>query len=136
MAYLPSPNTYKLPNGSIIIGFNKLSIEQQMAHGYEPVLAPEPVVPTPGELAEQFKQACMSGLQNLLDTTARQYGYDSIHTAIAWGPDRPYGAELKAWGKACWEKAEEIQNAVLAEERDMPESVEAFLSEMPVFEVA
>lgn len=109
------------------------SDEQLLKHGitYEPYTPPEPEPPTPEEQVEQFKTACMSGLQSMLDTKAAEYGFESIHTAISWGADRPYGAELKAWGKACWEAAEMIQGGVLAGDRAMPESVEAFLAEMP-----
>lgn len=112
---------------------NMATDEQLAKHGitYEPYTPPEPEPLTPEEQAEQFKIACMSGLQSQLDAKAAEYGFESIHTAIAWGTDRPYGTELKAWGKACWEMAETIQAGVLAGERAMPESVEAFLAEMP-----
>lgn len=107
--------------------------EQLAKHGitYEPYVPPEPEPPTPEEQAEQFKAACMSGLQSMLDAKAQEFGFESIHTAIAWGTDRPYGAELKAWGKACWEMAEAIQLAVLTGGREVPESVEDFLDELP-----
>ena len=109
------------------------SEEQLLKHGIttEPYVAPEPIPPTAEEIAAQFKTACMTAIQSLLDSKSQEFGFESIHTAISWGSDRPQGAELKAWGKACWEKAELMQAEILAGTRPMPESVESLLTELP-----
>jgi hypothetical protein len=132
--YFPSPKTYRLADGRVIIGFDKLSLADQMAHGYEPVSVPAPADPEP-QTPEQIQTEIMHAIQDMLDNKAREYEFESIHTAGIWRGLRPHADDLMVWGAACWNKADEIRAAVLAGERAMP-TVGDVLSEMPVFEVA
>lgn len=94
---------------------------------------PVPDPPTAEELALQFRAACMDAAQSVLDNQAKQYGFESHLTARSWGKDRPYGAELKAWGKAVWEALAQLETDVATGKKAMPKSVEAVLAEMPVW---
>jgi hypothetical protein len=58
-------------------------------------------------------------IQKLLDSTAQASGYDSVLSAVSYQTStnaawKAEGAAFMAWRDACWAKAEQIQNAVLA----------------------
>jgi hypothetical protein len=134
MTYFPSPKNWTAPDGRLIIGFNKLSLEDQIAFGYEPIPIPDPVEPDP-PTPEQIQQETMQAIQNMLDNKAREYEFESIHTAGIWRGLRPHADDLVTWGAACWNKADEIRAAVIAGERPMP-TMANVLAEMPEFGVS
>jgi len=134
MTYFPSPKNWTAPDGRVIIGFNKLSLEDQIALGYEPIPIPDPVEPDP-PTPEQIQQETMQAIQDMLDNKAREYEFKSIHTAGIWRGLRPHADDLVTWGAACWNKADEIRAAVIAGERPMP-TMANVLAEMPEFGVS
>lgn len=73
-----------------------------------------------------------NAIQDMLDTKAQEYRYDSIHTACGWAPALADAVALKAWGAACWLKAGEIEAEVIAGTRPLPTVLEV-LAEMPEF---
>jgi hypothetical protein len=117
----------------VVIGFNKLTLEDQLSLGYEPETIPDPIEPeppTPQQTQEEIQQA----IQDMLDNKAREYEFESIHTAGVWRGLRPHADGLVVWGASCWNKGDEIRAAVIAGERTMP-TVNQVLAEMPIFEV-
>ena len=58
------------------------------------------------------RQEISASIQQLLDTTAKQYGYDNIHTACGWSDNFIDAANLKNWGADCWRKAGEIEAGI------------------------
>ncbi|WP_024333128.1 hypothetical protein [Desulfotignum balticum] len=132
--YFPAPKKFRTEDGRVIIGFDKLSLAEQHAYGYEPVPVPapaDPVPPSPEQIQAETKQA----IQDMLDNKAKDYEFDSIHTAGIWRGLRPHAEDLVLWGAACWNKAGEIRAAVMAGERSMP-TPEQVLAEMPEFQEA
>lgn len=107
--------------------------EQLLKHGIttEDYTPPEP---TPEELTQQFAKACEEAIQTRLDTKAAELEYDNIHTSNGWVGELPECEILKAWGGECWRKSKQIRDAVIAGEREMPESVEAFMAEIPTYD--
>jgi hypothetical protein len=103
--------------------------EQLLKHGIttEEYTPPEP---TPEELAK----ACEAAIQDMLDAKANELEYESIHTANGWVGELPECDILKAWGGECWIKSKAIRDAIMAGERTMPESVEAFMAEIPTYD--
>jgi hypothetical protein len=103
--------------------------EQLLKHGIttEEYVPPEP---TPEELAK----ACEAAIQAMLDAKANELEYESIHTANGWVGELHECDTLKAWGGECWRKSKAIRDAVLAGEREMPDSVEAFMTEIPTYD--
>lgn len=89
------------------------------------------VADAPRRAQLRHRKSIGDAIQNLLDTTASP-DYDNIHTAIGWSNDYPKAMQLRVWAKACWDKATQIELAVLAGTRPMPTTAEA-LAEMPVF---
>lgn len=73
-----------------------------------------------------------NAIQRMLDDKAREYRYDSIHTACGWADMFADAMALKTWGASCWIKAKEIETAVLAGTRSLPTASEV-LAEMPEF---
>lgn len=74
-------------------------------------------------------------VQTLLDSTARDRGYDNIFTLCTYeaDPDPIFAAEGaagKVWRSTCWATAREIKEAVIAQTRPLP-TVAEVLSEMP-----
>lgn len=90
-----------------------------------------------GIVAVQMKQQAIDGIQSVLDTQAKELGFDSIHTAAVWvtskNPARKARAEaLLAWADSVWDFAEaEWAN----QEKGMPTftNVESFLAALPAF---
>lgn len=72
-------------------------------------------------------------IQSMLDAKAKEYEYDSIHTACGWADSFPDASALKAWGAACWLKSKQIRDEVIAGTRSMPSSAADVLVEMPEF---
>jgi len=133
MTYFPSPKNWTAPDGRVIIGFSKLTLEDQLSLGYEPETIPDPIEPDP-PTPQQIQQETQQAIQDMLDNKAREYEFESIHTAGVWRGLRPHADDLVVWGAACWNKGAEIRAAVLAGERTMP-TVSQVLAEMPIFEV-
>jgi hypothetical protein len=113
-------DTHKLPAGCTPIS-QADAIAQGLLH-----------TPTPNEIQQNISNE----IQRLLDTTAQSMRYDSIMSARGYaGYVNPFQAEalrLAEWSSACWVKAGEIQDAVIAGQRATPTVAEA-LAEMPVF---
>lgn len=109
------------------------SPEQLLKHGIttEPYTPPEPIPPTEEELALQFEEAVKAQNQAIIDAKAKEYGFDSIHTAGIWIGRRPMATELIDWAASRWNALDQIKADVLAGTRGMPESVEAVLDELP-----
>jgi len=94
------------------------------------------------EQSTRTQQAASAAIQTLLDTTAQTHGYDSIISLCTysssanpkWATEGQYGVSFR---DACWEKAQEIQDAVIAGNwpttgaGQLP-TVEQVLAEMPV----
>lgn len=93
--------------------------------------APQP--PT----AEQQKQQATNTIQATLDSKAKEFGFDSIHTAAVWtiskNPDRKARADaLVAWGDAVWDFAE-AEWEKQAEGKGTFTTVDEFLAALPKF---
>ena len=71
-------------------------------------------------------------IQSLLDAKAQEYRYDNIHTACGWADKFDDALALKTWGAACWLKAKQIEQEVLAGTREMPQADEV-MAELPAF---
>jgi hypothetical protein len=92
------------------------------------------VVPT-SLMATEVQAQSTVAIQTLLDSAAKAQGYDNILSVISYADSAvpEWAAEAqacKAWRDACWSKAKEIQDAVLAGTRALP-TVEEVLAEMP-----
>ena len=107
--------------------------EQLLKHGIttETYVLPEPVPPTEEELAQQFEAAVKTQNQAIIDAKAKEYEFDSIHTAGIWMGRRPMATELIDWAASRWNALDQIKADVLAGTKAMPESVEAVLAELP-----
>lgn len=81
---------------------------------------------------EEYKRMVTSAIQRHLDTTARQYNFDTIVNACAWAGALPVADQLKAWGASCWAAAYVVEQEVLNEER-VPPTPEEMVDELPVF---
>lgn len=74
-------------------------------------------------------------VQRYLDEAAQAHGYDNIVSLCTyassknpkWAAEGQYGCDLR---DACWSKAQQIQDAVMAGERALP-SVAQVLAELP-----
>jgi hypothetical protein len=110
--------------------------EQLLKHGIttEEYTPPVPDPPTPEELTQQFAKACEEAIQTMLDAKANELEYESIHTANGWVGELHECETLKAWGGECWRKSKAIRDAVLAGEREIPDSVEEFMTEIPTYD--
>lgn len=85
------------------------------------------------------KQDFTNAIQAHLDITARGRNYDSIQSAITYrgDPNPQFAAEADAlfeWRSAVWTYAMEQLAAVEAGEREVPETAEAFIEQLPPFE--
>ena len=81
---------------------------------------------------EQIAAETTEAIQTMLDTKAKAYRYDSIHTACGWADKFDDAMALKDWGSACWIKAKQIEQEVIAGTRPLPTASEV-ISEMPIF---
>lgn len=92
----------------------------------------EPTIPEPTQ--EELKALFISSIQNLLDSKAKEKGYDSILSACSYaGYDNPFRAEGEvygAWRANCWQTGYQILAEVEAGTRLMP-TIEEVLLEMP-----
>jgi len=81
------------------------------------------------------QKATIDAIQDLLDSTAREHGYDDLRSAVTyigssvakWNNE---GLRARAWRDECWSKAQAIENAVRAGTRALP-TVAEVLAEMP-----
>jgi len=94
---------------------------------------------------EQARAELTKAIENLLNTTAKEFRYDDIKSARASAGVPLDGTEsdaevaihnesltLAKWDRAVWAKSTEIEAAVLAGTRTMP-TVEELLSELPKY---
>lgn len=116
---------YWMPNG------NSYDITELGVAPPEDYLEEEPVQEVP--LIDQF----INGVQNHLDTAARELGYDDLKTAVTYAEEpavpkfQKEGRAFRTWRSLCWDfcyKRLDDVNAGLAE---IPTSVEAFIGELP-----
>lgn len=157
------PYAFLNPDGSIkevvrkLSPFMKVLEGERIANYNPPAHDPElevatPIEPVPeGELDIQFTVAPKSQevyeavqirrktalVQNYLDTTAQEKGYDNILSAVSYaGSGHPVydseGVAYKFWRSDCWDAAFAILDAVFAGSRTMPSDTD-FLAELPVF---
>jgi len=99
-----------------------------------------PVVREPTEM--EIIAAGIAGIDQLLNTTAKSYGYDSIVTMCSYASSmaesasatvaryRTEGQAALEWRSLCYAKGEEIRDAVKAGERAQP-TVAELVAEMP-----
>lgn len=82
-----------------------------------------------------FQKSLEIALEEFIDAKAQEYTWKDIGRAIgAAGTVSPFQANaimLKDWWAACWLKAHQIQDEVVAGTRVAPASKEEFLAEMP-----
>lgn len=82
-----------------------------------------------------------SAIQDLLDQSAKNKGYDSIFTAISYAEEPSVakfqndGRAFRSWRSQVWEYAYQELAKVKAGERPTPELTE-FLSELPTLTIA
>jgi hypothetical protein len=78
-----------------------------------------------------------SGVQNLLDSKARELRYDNIMSARSYaGYENPFQTEalsLAVWASECWIKVGEIEAEVTAGIRAFP-TLKQFMLELPVYD--
>lgn len=86
------------------------------------------------ELVEAFKEK----IQEVLDTAAREKGYDNIVSACSYaGYDNPFKAEGEAFGKwraEVWAKGYELLGEIENGSRKLPESFREILDLLPIFD--
>lgn len=101
-------------------------IEKSLAR-YVPDAPPVPSV-------EDYKQA----VQSLLDSTAINYGYDDVKSAVTYAEEPTVlkfqieGKSFRSWRSQCWEYCYEQLEKVQNKERTVP-SVEELVAELPKF---
>ena len=99
------------------------------------------LLPLPDESQQQLIEMFSRSVQNKLDITASQWGYDSISNAVTYAEEpavprfQAEGQAFRAWRSACWEYCYRQLNLVISEQREMP-SVEQLISELPALELA
>lgn len=100
--------------------------------GYSVDYKVEPM--TSVELVEAFKEK----IQEVLDTTAREKGYDNIVSACSYaGFDNPFRAEGEKFGKwrsEVWSKGYAILKDITEGHRKLPKSFKEILDELPILE--
>ena len=87
--------------------------------------------------AQKMKQQAIDAIQAILDTQAKAYGFDSVHTAAVWvtsrNPARKARADaLVAWGDKVWDFAE-AEWAKQAQGESTYTDIETFLADLPAF---
>ncbi|MHB8109749.1 MAG: hypothetical protein ACYDHW_06925 [Syntrophorhabdaceae bacterium] len=93
--------------------------------------------PTAEEIQVQTKERAIHAIQAILDAKAKEFGFDSIHTAAVWtiskNPARKARADaLVAWGDKVWDAAEaEWANQEKGE--STYSTIEEFIAGMPAF---
>lgn len=88
-------------------------------------------------VAGQMKQQAIDGVQAVLDSQAKELGFDSIHTAAVWTISKNEARKARAdalvlWADSVWDFAEaewEKQSKGASEFN----TVEAFLKALPAF---
>lgn len=90
-----------------------------------------------GYQAGQMKTQAIDAIQNILDSKAKEFGFDSIHTAAVWtiskNPDRKARADaLVAWGDSVWDFAE-AEWAKQEKGESVFKAVDEFLGAVPKF---
>ena len=77
-----------------------------------------------------------NAIQSHLDAKAQEFRYDNMASARSYtGFDNVFKTEciaLATWGSDCWVKAGQIEQDVLAGNRDMP-TIDIVLAEMPAY---
>lgn len=100
--------------------------------GYSVDYKVEPM--TSVELVEAFKEK----VQEVLDTMAREKGYDNIVSACSYaGFDNPFRAEGEKFGKwrsEVWSKGYAILKDITEGRRKLPKSSKEILDELPILE--
>jgi hypothetical protein len=81
---------------------------------------------------EQIALDITNAIQTMLDAKAREFRYDSIHTACGWAGLLDDATALKSWGAACWAKSFEIEQDIIAGKRGLL-TVAKIMAEMPKF---
>lgn len=101
-----------------------------------PVLVDLPP-PTEQQVIAQYTSA----VQNWMDTTAKQFGYDDIGTAVTYAEEPAVpkfqleGRAFRAWRSACWDFCYTQLSAVKNGARGMPTPQE-LIAELPALELA
>lgn len=96
------------------------------------------VAQAPEPSPEQIKASLREAIQCHLDATARQYGYDSMLTAVSYATEpaipkfQQEGKALSAWRSQVWAYALPQLDAIEAGERPQPTAY-ALIEELPVF---
>lgn len=90
--------------------------------------------PAPTEAA--VEAAVTATLQGRIDDVAKAWGYDNIHTAVGYidDPYPPFAAEalvLRQYRSDVWQWAIAKRAAIAAGDTPRPQSIEAFLADMP-----
>lgn len=93
--------------------------------------------PTAEEIQAQTKERAIQAIQGILDSKARELGFDSIHTAAVWtiskNPARKARADaLVAWGDKVWDAAE-AEWEKQSEGKGTFTTVDEFLGALPKF---
>jgi hypothetical protein len=89
----------------------------------------------PEPIPSRIQQEAEDAIQNLLDNTAKAHGYDSMLSLCSyaessfakWAAEGTCGRQ---WRDACWQAAQDIQDAVLAGKRALP-TVGEVIAAMP-----
>lgn len=119
--------------------------DEQLEQGYGADM--EPMTPeelgahlNPPKPKEQVQAEYTAFLQGMLDSKAREYGYDSISTAVTYA-DEPIvskfqeeGKAFRSWRSEFWDKGYAIIAQVEAGERELPTEQE-LIDEMPSFSI-
>ena len=86
------------------------------------------LAPSPDVIQAQLTAA----IQAHLDATARQYRYDSIHTACGWAGEFADATALKMWAAECWRVAGAIESEVAGGLRQAP-TADELIGSLPGF---
>jgi hypothetical protein len=84
----------------------------------------------------QYQSEAQVAAQNLLDSTAKSWGYDSLISAASYynSSNPQFAAESKTlvnWRDALWTAAYAIDAGIVANAQPLPDSMDAFLALLP-----
>lgn len=121
-----------MPDGSTVINPKE---EHYIKAGWVEFIQ-NPPAPTPEETAKQLIELFESAIQNHLDTTAMDRGYDGIISACSYKDDpdpvfKSEGMAAYSWRSAVWAYSRDQLAAITGGQRQAPPTPADFINELP-----
>lgn len=150
----PLPDRIRLEDKSTRTSLNALSLEELLNLGFvlvsnKPEISNTQVVEWNGEAwiirdktqeelsaeKESIKNSLEEGIQKYLDSTAKNYGYDSMLSAVSYVNSTypKFAAEAAAciaWRDSVWLYCYQVMQGILDNSRSIP-TIEELISELP-----